>query len=233
MLGLHIGIRVLDLHLCFQFIQSESVMSNGRLLVVENDRTTASIIKMLVQKFDYEVIDIVSAGDHAIRSTRKNNPDLVLMDIKIDGEIDGITAANTIINDFNTPVVYITSYNDKEIMRRARSTSHSGFINKPLREVDLKTTIDFAVNKKPGRGLSQKTKKKLSANELISTFGLTKSESNLVVKLIKNPDLNATSDDFDITINTLRTHLKHIYRKTDANSKAELLMKVVREFDCN
>jgi len=208
-------------------------MPNGKLLVVENDRTTASIIKMLVQKFDYEVVDIVSAGAHAISSTEKNNPDLVLMDIKIDGDIDGITAANTIINNYNTPVVYITSYSDKEILRRARLTSHSGFINKPVREVDLKTTIDFAVRKKPEQNVDQQAKEKLSAGALIKTFSLTKSESNLVIKLIKNPDLNATSDDFDITINTLRTHLKHIYRKTDANSKAELLMKVVKEFDCN
>jgi two-component system, response regulator PdtaR len=208
-------------------------MPNGKLLVVENDRTTASIIKMLVQKFDYEVVDIVSAGAHAISSTEKNNPDLVLMDIKIDGDIDGITAANTIINNYNTPVVYITSYSDKEILRRARLTSHSGFINKPVREVDLKTTIDFAVRKKPEQNVDQQAKEKLSAEALIKTFSLTKSESNLVIKLIKNPDLNATSDDFDITINTLRTHLKHIYRKTDANSKAELLMKVVKEFDCN
>lgn len=188
---------------------------------------------MYVQKFDYQVVDIVSTGNNAIRSTEINDPDLVLMDIKIDGEIDGITAAKTIINKLHVPVVYITSYNDEDILRRARLTDHSGFINKPLREVDLRTTINQAVNDSRRQIELQNKKKKLSATELIKTYTLTKSESNLLVKLIKNPDLVATSSESDITVNTLRTHLKHIYRKTDTNSKSELLMKVVNEFDCN
>jgi DNA-binding NarL/FixJ family response regulator len=208
-------------------------MSNGKLLVVEDDRTTASIIKMLVKKCDYQVVDVVSTGEKAIQSTKRNMPDLVLMDIKIEGDKDGITTANTIINELHIPVVYITSYNDKDILRRARVTKHSGFINKPLREVDLKTTIDLAVNKHKKANEETSKKKKLNVIELMNTYGLTKSESKLVIKLIENPDLNTTSDDFDITINTLRTHLKHIYRKTHTNSKAELLMKVINMFDYN
>jgi two-component system, response regulator PdtaR len=206
-------------------------MSNGKLLVVEDDRTAASIIKMLVKKCDYQVVDVVSTGDSAIQSTKRNMPDLVLMDIKIEGDKDGITTANTIINELHIPVVYITSYSDKDILRRARVTKHSGFINKPLREVDLKTTINLAVSKHKKANEETLIRKKLSVTELMNTYGLTKSESNLVMNLIKNPDLNATSDDFDITINTLRTHLKNIYKKTCTNSKAELLMKIVKEFD--
>ncbi|MBT7951117.1 MAG: response regulator [Gammaproteobacteria bacterium] len=157
-------------------------MSNGKLLVVEDDRTTASIIKMLVKKCDYQVVDVVSTGDSAIQSTKRNMPDLVLMDIKIEGDKDGITTANTIINELHIPVVYITSYNDKDILRRARVTKHSGFINKPLREVDLKTTINLAVNNRR-RNEEKSKQKKLSVPELMHTYGLTKSESNLVIKL--------------------------------------------------
>ncbi len=208
-------------------------MPNGKLVIVEDDRTTASIIRLLAQKCDYQVIDIVSTGDDAIHSVKKNTPDLVLMDIKLDGLIDGITAAHTIISKLNVPVVYITSYNDDSILQRARLTDHSGFINKPLREVDLRTTINFAVNNSRKKPEDQTKKKKLSVAELVNTLELTKSESHLVLKLINNPDIVAISDESNITINTLRTHLKHIYRKTYTNSKAGLLMKIVNEFDCN
>ena len=207
-------------------------MPNGRLLVVENDRTTASIIKMFLEKCDYQVVDVVNSGDNAIRSTAENDPDLVLMDIRLEGEVDGITAADRIISELQVPVVYVTAHNDEEVLDRARGTAHSGFINKPLREVDLRTTINFAVNSKRKKNDGGKVKKTLSVSELMDAYGLTKSESNLVTKLLKNPDLNAISEESYITVNTIRTHLKHIYRKTRTGSKAELLMKVVNEFDC-
>ena len=207
-------------------------MPNGRLLVVENDRTTASIIKMFLEKCDYQVVDVVNSGDNAIRSTAENDPDLVLMDIRLEGEVDGITAADRIISELDVPVVYVTAHNDEEVLNRARGTAHSGFINKPLREVDLRTTINFAVNSKKKNNGSAKAKRALTVEELMDAYGLTKSESNLVTKLIKNPDLNAISEESYITVNTIRTHLKHIYRKTKTGSKAELLMKVVNEFDC-
>lgn len=205
-------------------------MPNGKLLVVEDDRTTASIIKMYLQNCDYQVVDVVRTGNHAIESAERNSPDLVLMDIKLDGEIDGITAANIIINNLHVPVVYITSFSDEGILKRAQMTNHSGFINKPVREVDLKTTINLAVNNHNNR-TSNPARKKLNLSELASAYNLTKSESKVIIKLLQNPDLAATSDDFDITINTLRTHLKHIYKKTGTNSKAELLMKIVNGFD--
>lgn len=207
-------------------------MSNGKLLVVENDRTTAAIIKMFLEKCNYQVVDVVSSGDRAIRSTVEHDPDLVLMDIRLEGEVDGITAAETIIRDYDIPVVYVTAHNDDDILSRARDTKHSGFINKPLREVDLRTTINFAVSTHRNKKLPDRGKKMLVVSELMDSYGLTKSESHLIVKLLKNPDLNTISRESFITVNTIRTHLKHIYRKTHTSSKAELLMKVVNEFDC-
>lgn len=122
-------------------------MSKRKLLVVEDDRTTAAIIRMHLLNEDYQVIDTVDSGQKAIDSVGQHRPDLVLMDIKLRGSIDGITAADTIIEECKTPVVYVTAHSDENILARAQKTRHSGFINKPLREVDLRTTIKLAIEK--------------------------------------------------------------------------------------
>jgi CheY-like chemotaxis protein len=125
-------------------------------LVVEDERITAEDIKRSLEKAGYNVPAIVSTGEEAVQFSEKYKPDLVLMDIVLDGNIDGIEAAETIRTKFDIPVIYLTAYFDKSTVERAKTTHPSafilkepfGFLHKPFEENELYTAIDILLNRK-------------------------------------------------------------------------------------
>ncbi len=126
-------------------------MRIAKILIVEDERITAKDIKKSLEKAGHLVLAIVSTGEDAIKFSEEYKPDIVLMDIKLEGEIDGIEAAETIRSKFAIPVIYLTSYSDKSTVERAKKTHPSafilkepfGFIHKPFEENELYTAIDI------------------------------------------------------------------------------------------
>lgn len=120
------------------------------ILVVEDERITAEDIKSGLECSGYHVIDIVASGKEAIKSAGKYQPDLVLMDIKLKGKMDGIEAAGQIKLKYDIPVIYLTAYSDEYTINRVNATEHSGFvlkeetglIKKPFEESELRSAID-------------------------------------------------------------------------------------------
>ncbi len=202
-------------------------MKSEKILIVEDDGTTASIIALHLENIGYQDITIVTTSEDAILSAKNSNPDVVLLSIMPGHSIDGITAAQVIIDELEIPVIYVSAFNDDNLLHRVRMTNHSGFINKPIREDDLKTTISFATEGKNKLSSSSEERQEIGVSELTGLYKLTKSECRIVDKLLKNPDVKAVSLEADITLNTLRTHLKRIYKKTQTKSKAEMLVKVM------
>ncbi len=122
-------------------------MENVRILVVEDELIVAKDIKNTLNDMGYNVCDIVTSGEEAIKKTNKLKPDLVLMDIVLGDEIDGVNAAKKIKDRFNIPIIYLTAYADDTILERAKITEPFGYIIKPFEENDLKSTIDIALYK--------------------------------------------------------------------------------------
>jgi PAS domain S-box-containing protein len=130
-------------------------MENAKILVVEDERITAEDIKRSLEKAGYNVPDIVATGEEAVKSSEKNNPDLVLMDIVLDGKIDGVEAAETIRNKHDIPIIYLTAYSDKKTVERIKTTNPSayilkepfGFLHKPFEENELYTAIDIILKR--------------------------------------------------------------------------------------
>ena len=122
-------------------------MSEKKILIVEDEIITAKDIKESLQDMGYTVIAVVSSGEEAIKKINEDNPDLVLMDIMLQGEMDGIETAKQIRSHFNIPVVYLTAYSDKEILERAKITEPFGYIIKPFNERELNTNIEIAIYK--------------------------------------------------------------------------------------
>ncbi|UTB33899.1 MAG: response regulator [Methanobacterium sp. ERen5] len=120
------------------------------ILVVEDERITAEDIKSGLECSGYNVIDMVASGKEAIESAGKFQPDLVLMDIKLKGKMDGIEAAGQIKLKYDIPVIYLTAYSDECTLTRAKASEHSGFfmkdetglIKKPFEESELHSAID-------------------------------------------------------------------------------------------
>ncbi len=122
-------------------------MEAKRILVVDDDRTTASVIKLQLQEMGYLVVSIAKSASLAIRDCKDLSPDLVLMDINLGKGMDGIEAADIISKEHKTPVIFVTAYADEQTLARAKQTGPYGYINKPLRETDLRTTISLALER--------------------------------------------------------------------------------------
>jgi PAS domain S-box-containing protein len=122
-------------------------MTNAQILVVEDESIIAEHIHDGLKRLGYTVSAIVSSGEEAIQKVEETHPDLVLMDIVLKGNIDGIEAAKEIRTRFNIPIVYLTAYSSDSTFQRAKITEPYGYILKPFEERELRTTIEMALYK--------------------------------------------------------------------------------------
>lgn len=116
-----------------------------KVLVVEDESVVSKDIQESLKGLGYAVCGTASAGEEAIRKAESLHPDLVLMDIVLKGDIDGVEAAETIRSRLHVPVIYLTAYSDEHTLNRAKVTEPSGYILKPFDERELHTTIEVAM----------------------------------------------------------------------------------------
>ena len=116
-----------------------------KILVVEDDRIIARDIQNTLENMGYHVADVVASGEESIEKALYFQPDLVLMDIKLKGTLDGMSAAQQIYDRFQIPVVYLTAYGDEKTLSRAKKAECFGFVIKPFDENMLKQTIEHSL----------------------------------------------------------------------------------------
>ncbi|MCK4825510.1 response regulator [bacterium] len=135
-------------------------MTKGKILVVEDEHVTALDIQNTLENMGYNVLDIASSGEEALEKIAHIKPDLVLMDIVLKGELDGIETARQIKNHHDVPFVYLTAYADDETLKRAKATAPLGYIIKPYGERELHTTVEMALySRVKGNILKEREKK--------------------------------------------------------------------------
>ncbi len=122
-------------------------MANTRIMIVEDEWITAEDIRMSLQSLGYTITSMVTSGEEAIKNAEKDRPDLVLMDIMLKGEMDGIEAASQIRSCYNIPIIYLTAYTNETVLERAKITEPFGYIVKPFAKQDLKVAIEIALYK--------------------------------------------------------------------------------------
>lgn len=122
-------------------------MGQIQILVVEDEALVAEAIRRKLEKMGYDVPLTASSGEEAIKIADESSPDLVLMDIILQGKMDGIEAAGQIHSLFNIPVVFLTAYSDERTILRARITEPFGYIIKPFKERELQVAIEIALFK--------------------------------------------------------------------------------------
>jgi len=124
-----------------------AAMTKIRILIVEDESLVAKDIQNMLRGLGYEVLNILSTGEEALEVVADWAPDLILMDIVLKGEIDGIYAAEKIWETHAIPVIYLTAYADEATLLRAKVTEPFGYILKPFDERELQTTIEMAFYK--------------------------------------------------------------------------------------
>ncbi len=122
-------------------------MTPARILVVEDEGIVAQEIKSRLEKSGYSVCGVVHDGPTAIVQAGEMRPDLVLMDIRLKGEMDGVDAAGRIRDRFNLPVVYLTAYTDPATLKRAKAVEPFGYVVKPFDTRSLMVSIEIALHR--------------------------------------------------------------------------------------
>lgn len=122
-------------------------MAKVKILVVEDEYSQAELIQDMLINFGYDVPVIVPSGEEAIEKAEQTCPDLVLMDISLKGEMDGIEAAKQIRDRYNIPVIYLTGHAEENFLQRAKITEPFGYILKPFKAEELHTTVEMALYK--------------------------------------------------------------------------------------
>ncbi len=132
----------------------------SRILIVEDESIEAMDFKHYLESFGYDVVGISSAGKDAIEKVAVLRPDLVLMDVVLNGEMDGIEAAAIIKDDFDIPVIYLTAHSEESTVERAKLTIPYGYLIKPVDKTDLNNFIEFALYKHQLESESKESEKK-------------------------------------------------------------------------
>jgi two-component system cell cycle sensor histidine kinase/response regulator CckA len=122
-------------------------MDKKRIFIVEDENIVSLDMKKRLEKLGYEVPGIAASGEDAVKMVLEQKPDLVLMDIKLSGEMDGVEAAAEILKSYSVPIVYITAYAENTTLRRAKITEPFGYILKPFEERELHINIEIALYK--------------------------------------------------------------------------------------
>lgn len=122
-------------------------MNKARILIVEDEAIIAMDIESILREYEYRIAGMVVTGEEALAAVKARTPDLILMDILLAGQMDGIEAARLIRRSFDIPVIYVSANADEATVERARDTEPYGYINKPINRKDLYSNIESALYK--------------------------------------------------------------------------------------
>lgn len=120
-------------------------MGNAKILVVEDEIVVARDLQRTLESMGYTVTDVAVAGGAALRCVIDERPDLVLMDIGLKGDMDGVQTAELIGKRYDIPVIYLTSHSDAYTVSRARMTKPAGYVLKPYNEDKLQKMVEAAL----------------------------------------------------------------------------------------
>jgi PAS domain S-box-containing protein len=122
-------------------------MKKARIIIVEDELIIIKNIEKQLQKAGYEISGSATSGEEAIMKAQELRPDLMLMDIRLSGEMDGVATAEQVRNRFDIPVIFLTAYADNETLQRAKVTDPFGYVLKPFEPTKLRSSIEIALYK--------------------------------------------------------------------------------------
>jgi PAS domain S-box-containing protein len=122
-------------------------MKQGKILIVEDEPVVALDLRQALEQAGFNVVGVAESADEALVAAEGQNPDLALMDVSIEGTMDGIQTAKVLRQWFNIPVVFVTAFSDQETVLRAASQLAFGYLTKPIRARELLATVQVALHK--------------------------------------------------------------------------------------
>lgn len=200
-------------------------MIEFKILIVEDEPLIAEDIAFVLKKNDYHVSGIAYYEEDAYVELEKN-PDMILLDINLNGIQSGIRIAEIINEKYQLPFIYLTSYSDKHTIEKAKHTEPSGYLVKPFSDAGLYSAIEIALFNH-----AQKNKQKfpeLSLNIINKNLDQPISEREFeLLNLIYNGRTNQQiADALFISLNTVKKHINHIYLKIESTSRTQTMNRL-------
>lgn len=129
------------------YTKSMATVTSKKIVIVEDEMIIAADLSMQLSKRGYEILGMYPTAMEAVEAIKLNTPDLILMDISLDGDLDGIYAAEKISEFSNVPIIFLTSNTDESTFQRALATKPFGFVGKPFRISELERNIKLALHR--------------------------------------------------------------------------------------
>lgn len=197
-------------------------MATIQILIVEDEPLIAEDIAEYLSNVDYSVSAIAYNKAQALEALKEQVPDLVLLDINLGNNLDGIELARLINMEYYLPFIFLTSYTHKSILDQAKVTRPMGYVVKPFTEKDLFTSIEiglynFSQNAQP-RNLS------LERLNAVLENPLTEKEFQALQDIYEGCTNKQMAEKQFVTVNTIKTHLKNLYDKLGVSSRSEAMV---------
>lgn len=201
-------------------------MSEIRILIIEDDPIIAADIADYLNNVDYRVSGIAYNPMQAYEQLRSNIPDLILLDINLSSEQNGIDIATFIHQNHAIPFIFLTSYSTREVLNKAKITEPSGYIVKPFDEEDLFATIEIALY-----NFAQKQK---YTRPLLDFARINKNlvnplsdrEFEVLQQIFEGKTNQQMADFLFVSVSTIKTHISNIFFKFEINSRTALMAKL-------
>lgn len=200
--------------------------SDFSILIIEDDAIVAMDIARRLNKIGYTKSDIRDNANDAINYIDIHGPDLVLCDINIYGEKDGIYVAEHIRSTCSTPLIFITALSDRATLDRAKKTLPYGYIVKPFNNRDLKTAIELAMYKYSVE--LERLKLTKDALDILASEPFSDREYEVLQDIIEGLTNDQIASQRNITTRTVKFHIGNILTKMDVKNRAGALQKVIK-----
>src|SRR5215470_7974166 len=128
-------------------MHADPISTERRALIIEDEALIAEELRERLSQLGFTVVAAVGSGEEGVEIATRERPDLVLMDIRLSGQKDGVQAAKEIREQVDVPIVYLTAHSDRLTVERANKTDHDGFILKPFVRRELQSTIAIAMRR--------------------------------------------------------------------------------------
>ena len=195
-----------------------------RIVIVEDELLIGIQLQHILTKYNYKDTSLFDNSDDVIDILGKQTVDLFLLDININGSMDGIELAMVIKETQGTPVVFVTSYADIDTISKAKKAMPYGYIIKPFEDVDIYSAVEIALFRTEKKDLAlmdqqaieQRFNIELTTREYETLSHLTDGLSNAQIASLQY-----------VSVNTVKTHLRSIYSKFDISDRLKLVQTIL------
>ncbi len=205
-----------------------------KILVVEDEPDAALVLEKILISYGFQIVGISTSGLEAIDMAKSRKPDFILMDIKLDGEMDGIEAARYINEKFGINSLFLTGYFNDQLIKRASEMGALGYILKPMSKQQILASVKIAAQlvilkrreeKKCRKALIKGSDNLLPAHLSEKLSSLTASELRVAALIIQGMSTKQVAEQLKLSIFTIEWHRRNIRKKLGLHKRKEDLMK--------